>query len=237
MEQKTDGVAAVERALSILNAFRREEEALTLHDIAQRTGMYKSTILRLLASLIRFSAIQQSSDGRYHLGYAVLQWGSVYQSSLRLEQVVVPILEELAATTGEGASYFRRENDVRLCLYRIDSHRSVRDHMHAGDILPLRTGAAGRVLVDYEPGHLPPPHTSVAISIGEREPDIAAVAAPVFQGDGILVGAISVSGPASRFTAPMLRKHMVAVRDAAIATTRRFGGRTAIFDLPLPEVG
>jgi len=236
MESKTEGVAAVERAFLILNAFRREDEAITLHDLAQRTGMYKSTILRLLASLMRFSTVQQLADGRYRLGHTVMHWGNVYQASLRLEHVVVPVLEKLAADTGEGASYFRREGDVRLCLYRIDSHRSIRDHMHAGDILPLQSGAAGRVLIEFEPGYTPTPVTSVIISIGEREPDIAAVAAPVFDREGGVVGSVSVSGPASRFHAATLSSHMTAVRDAAISLTNRFGGSLEMFELPLPVV-
>ena len=47
----SQGVAAVNRALSILQAFEGETEALTLALLARRTGLYKSTLLRLIASL------------------------------------------------------------------------------------------------------------------------------------------------------------------------------------------
>lgn len=233
-DEKTERVAAVERALSILNAFGREDESLSLSELAQRTGLYKSTLLRLLSSLIRFSTVHQLSDGRYQLGHAVLHWGSIYQASMRLEHIVLPVLEQLALRTGEGASYFRREGDVRLCLYRIDSQRSVRDHMHVGDILPLHTGAAGRVLIQFE-ADVPPP-TSVFISIGEREPDIAAVAAPVFDRAGGVAGSISISGPANRFTTSTLPDHVKAVHEAAMTLTQKLGGPTDKLNLPLPVV-
>ncbi|GAA4339497.1 IclR family transcriptional regulator [Pigmentiphaga soli] len=230
MTEKNEGVASVERALAILNVFQHNDDALTLHEIANRTGLYKSTILRLLASLLRFRCVQQLPDGRYQLGHAVLHWGSVYQASLRLEDIVVPVLSDLADQTGEGASFFRREGDVRLCLFRIDSQRSIRDHMHAGDILPLQTGAAGRVLLEFDPSVPKLPRAAVIVTIGEREPDIAAVAAPVFGAGRALRGAVAISGPASRFKREAIGRFSQSVRAAAIELTRRFGGDEAVFE-------
>ncbi|MDO9217858.1 MAG: helix-turn-helix domain-containing protein, partial [Lacisediminimonas sp.] len=51
LTEKQSGVAAVERALAILNSFRPGDGSLSLHDIAERTGLYKSTILRLIVTL------------------------------------------------------------------------------------------------------------------------------------------------------------------------------------------
>ncbi|MDX3905149.1 MAG: IclR family transcriptional regulator [Pigmentiphaga sp.] len=229
MSDRSDGVAAVERALAILNVFQHSDEALSLHEIANRTQLYKSTILRLLASLIRFRCVQQLADGRYQLGHAVLHWGSVYQASLRLDSIVVPVLTELANRTEEGASFFRREGNVRLCLYRVDSRRSIRDHMHVGDILPLDTGAAGRVLLAFDPSVPKFPESAVIVTIGEREPDIAAVAAPVFGPGRELRGAIAISGPASRFDGEAVERFSRDVRDAAIELTRRLGGDAKLF--------
>ncbi len=53
MEEIQTGVAAVERAFAILHAFKAGDMSLSLHDLAKRTGMYKSTILRLMATLIQ----------------------------------------------------------------------------------------------------------------------------------------------------------------------------------------
>lgn len=231
MDDKKDGVAAVERALTLLNAFRTDDDALTLHEIAQRTGYYKSTILRLMASLIRFGCVQQLADASYKLGPTVMRWGSVYRSSMRLEDHVLPVLQGLVASTGEGASYFRREGDVRICLFRVDPRRAVRDHIYAGEVLPLTQGAAGRALIEFEGprGHWPA--NRVIYTVGEREPDISALAAPVFGANGEVVGSVAVSGPSVRFTRDVLQRFSDAVLEAAAHLTRQLGGEPELLDV------
>lgn len=235
MTEKQPGVAAVERALSILGAFQPGDDALSLHDLAARTGMHKSTILRLIATLTQFHCIQRLDDGRYQLGSMLLHWGGLYQASLKLEDHVVPILQRLVQQTGEGASFFTREGDVRVCLFRVDSSRSVRDHVRAGDLLPLNKGSAGHVLMSFDPTLVPPsrfPKSPVIVTIGEREPDIAAVAAPVFGPGPTLRGALAVSGPTVRFsddTIPAISQALIA---AAIELTRRLGGNPALIPAP-----
>ena len=74
-------VEAVERALSILEAFVDNEPSLSLAAIARHTGFNPSTILRLSASLMRFGYLRRLSDGRYSLGPAPLQLGTLYRNS------------------------------------------------------------------------------------------------------------------------------------------------------------
>ena len=65
------GVSAVNRALAILDAYTVSDTALSLSALASRTGLYKSTILRLLESLQEFNHITRLADGRYALGPAL----------------------------------------------------------------------------------------------------------------------------------------------------------------------
>jgi DNA-binding IclR family transcriptional regulator len=231
MTQKEEGgVSSVDRALSILGVFRAGDIALSLHDIAERTGLYKSTILRLIATLERHHCIQRLHDGRYQLGSMLLHWGGLYQSSLRLEDHVMPVLRALVAQTGEGASFFTREGDVRVCLFRVDSSHSIRDHVRAGDLLPLDKGAAGRVFLMFDP--LLPSSRKAArtlplVTSGEREADIAAVAVPVFGPGASLTGSMAISGPSNRFGPDVLPGFSRALVRAAAELTRRLGGDPA----------
>ena len=75
----TDGVAAVERALSILDAFTDQDPQLTLGELAKRTKMYKSTVLRLARSLENYGYLVRAEDGMYRLGSKLLKLGSLYQ--------------------------------------------------------------------------------------------------------------------------------------------------------------
>jgi len=232
-EERQSGVAAVERAFAILHAFRAGDMSLSLHDLASRTGMYKSTILRLMATLIQEHCIVKLDDGTYQLGSMLLHWGGLYQASLNLDDHVPAVLKRLAQQTGEGASFFTREDKVRVCLFRVDSSRSIRDHVRAGDLLPLDKGAAGRVLILFDsaltsPSEMPP--RPLIATVGEREPDIAAIAAPVFGAGQSLRGALAVSGPASRFSLDLVPQMSKAVLSAAAELTRRLGGNPSIFE-------
>lgn len=208
------GVEAVDRALAILRSFGRGEPRLSLAQIAARTGFYKSTILRLTVSLEREGFLQRAPDKSYSLGPELLRLGSIYQRSLRLEDHVRPALWRLLQSTGESASFFIQRSDQRICLFREDSHHTVRDHVTEGETLTLIQGAAGHILVDYAtPSLNSDGEVSTTdlprFSFGERTPDVAAAAVPVFglQGaDTILVGALTVSGPISRFTPDLCAK-------------------------------
>jgi DNA-binding IclR family transcriptional regulator len=198
-------VEAVERALTVLEAFREGEEALTLAALAEKTGLYKSTILRLAASLERFGYLTRDPGGLYRLGPSLWRLGSLYRRHFDLGEQIRPELRRLVEATGETASFYVREGEERICLYRLNSPRAVRHHLDEGVRLPLRSGAAGRVLLAWagEPGE---PYEMIRrtghyVSMGERDPEVAAVALPVIDAGGQVRGALAVSALVSRFDA------------------------------------
>jgi DNA-binding IclR family transcriptional regulator len=220
------GVAAVERALTILDALT--DEKITLAELSKRTDLYKSTVLRLAVSLERFGYILRDDDGCYRLGSKVLHLGSLYQRHFRTSELVPPVLRRLVDDLHEGASFYIADGDNRVVLHRIDSARAVRDSVHEGDRFPLTSGAAGHVLRAFAGARGERfdriRDAMFAASFGERDPEIAAFAAPVFGHGNRIVGAISVSGPLYRIEAlgeakilPMLFKH-------AQALTKTLGG-------------
>lgn len=228
----SQGVAAVDRALTILRAFEGEgdPEPLTLAALARRTGLYKSTMLRLMVSLQAFGYIVQLPDGRYHLGPTPFRLGSVYQRGNRLYDHVMPALRTLVAQGTESPSFHIRHDDrLRLCVLRIDSQHSTLDRVSAGALLPLDRGAAGTVILAFDDMQRGEKYDQArtalfAVSHGERDPDCAAVASPVFGADNKLVGALSVSGPKARFTDENIRMMSVLVIDAARRVTYSLGG-------------
>ena len=204
--EPSGGVEAVNRALQIVRCFRDGDDALSLAELAARTGLYKSTILRLAVSLEKAGFLVRYENKSFALGHELMRLGGLYQRSFRLEHYVRPVLRHLLDVTGESASFFRREGDRRICLFREDSTHSVRDHIRVGDALSVTTGAAGHVLTRFDPAAAPPSSRGplfeelTLLSFGERDPEIAAAAVPVFSGHGGLVGALTISGPLTRFT-------------------------------------
>lgn len=210
------GVAAVDRALSVLNAFSASTPVLGLAEIASLTEMHKSTVLRLLASLEHAYLVHRQADGRYALGAGIARLHQIYAASFSLESVVMPALRELVAQTRESAAFHVRQGDRRLCLHRVDSPRPVRDHIRAGDLLPLNRGAGGRVLTAFSgapgPVYARIRREQVAVLVGDRIPEIAGVAAPVFGPGGELMGALTLTMPADRFDAHYDKPVMRAAR-------------------------
>jgi DNA-binding IclR family transcriptional regulator len=220
------GVASVERALSILDALT--DERTSLAELSKRTGLYKSTVLRLAKSLERFGHIHRTSDGSYRLGSKVLLLGSIYQRHFNTSDIVPPVLHALVDELHEGASFYIADGDRRVVLHRVESHRAVRDSVHEGDRFPLTHGASGHVLRAFngqrgEKFDLVR-ETMYAASYGERDPETAAVAAPVFGHSQRLIGALNISGPRYRIEALGEERIVATLFKHAQALTRTCGG-------------
>jgi DNA-binding IclR family transcriptional regulator len=117
--KESEGVAVIDRACAILFAFRPDDAALTLAELAARTGLYKSTLLRLAGSLIQHRLLLRLDDGRYQLGSATFMLGALYQRSLNVGDILMPLMRELAETSGESVSFYVRDEAVRVCLHRV----------------------------------------------------------------------------------------------------------------------
>jgi DNA-binding IclR family transcriptional regulator len=222
------GVAAVDRALSILDAFADDDRKLTLAELAKRTGLYKSTVIRLAKSLEKARYLLRSEDGAYRLGSKVLSLGALYQKHFGTAEVVPQTLREIVDELHEGASFYVRDEAQRLCLHRIESPRAVRDSIHVGDRLPLTVGAAGHVILAFS-GLTGERYDQIrknmfAASFGERDPETAAVACPVFGADQKFLGALSVSGPRYRIEAMGVQSIIPVLFRHARNLCRVFGG-------------
>ncbi len=223
------GVDAVNRALSILTCFTERDDRLSLTEISKRTGLYKSTVLRLIESLELQGFLVRHEERGYSLGSELMRLGSLYARQFRLEDRVRPLLDRLVAETGESASFYRREGQRRICLFRSDSASAIREHVREGDILSLDKGAGGRVLKTF-PGKSPDALRLLLgdlpyASFGERDNETGSVAAPVFGIDDQVIGALTVSGPMSRFTPERVERIRAAIMDAARELSATLGSR------------
>lgn len=222
------GAAAVDRALSLLAAFRQGDGALSVTVLAERTRLYKSTVLRLLASLAHAGLVQRTPDGTWSLGPEVARLAAIYADSFSLEDVVLPEMRALVQRTQESASFHVRQGDQRLVLFRVDSPQLLRDHVRAGDLLPLDRGAGGRILMAYtgargklydairQDGH-------VMVS-SDRVPGLVGISAPVWKAPHELVGALTLTAPEPRIQPVFVDE----VRASAARLSARLGGQPAI---------
>jgi len=224
------GVAAVDRAFAILAAFDAERSTLPLAEIARRTGLYKSTILRLMSSLERAGFVRRQADGQYGIGHEPLRLAQLYQASFRLRDAIYPVLEALTEETGETSSFYVIEHDSRVVLFRVEPRRAVRFSIHEGDRFPLHAGASGKILRAFGP----PAERGLeevrarfwATSHGERDPETASISAPVFGVGHEFKGALTLSGPAERFNKEQLQAASALLLKRAAQATSLLGGDT-----------
>lgn len=233
-------VAAVDRAIAIMNAFTSEDASLTLAELARRTGLYKSTILRLLGSLEAAAYVVRLDNGAYRLGPAVFHLGSVYRRSFNLEEHVVPVLRRLSEISGETCSLFTGDRNHRLCLFRVESKHTVRDVLRVGELLPMNSGANGRVLRTFSEGALKAKVEDLRnlpiIARGENRGHRSVITSPVFGLGGSLIGALGISGPTSRFTDEVIRAMCPILLAAAQDLSRNLGGDPRWFEAALARV-
>ena len=97
------GVTAVTRALSILEAFEVGESTLALAELSRRSGMHKTTVLRLARTLAHSQYMVQTDDGQWRLGPAAGWLGARYQAGFDVNNAVEPVLHQLVKETGESA--------------------------------------------------------------------------------------------------------------------------------------
>jgi DNA-binding IclR family transcriptional regulator len=218
---QTSGVDVLDRAFAILFAFRPDDPPLSLAELSQRTGLYKSTLLRLAGALIHHRFLDRLADGKFRLGSAPFTLGSIYQSSLNLGDVLLPLMRELNHDLGEAVSFHVRERNHRVCLYRVNSRFAIRPEVRQGDVQSLERGAGGRVLAAFS-GKAGVPYedirrTCTYISVGERDPETSGLSAPVFGVQQVLLGALGIVGPVTRLG----RKELEALRPRLLGVCAR----------------
>jgi DNA-binding IclR family transcriptional regulator len=229
LDQKPDGVAAVDRALLILTAFQNSPEGLTLAMLATETGLYESTILRLLVSLLKAGFVKKLADRRYVVGPQVLPLSDMYRRSFRLSDYVLPQLRKLVAASGECAGLYVREGMKRICLHHVQPARSVRTHVTEGEMFPLNKGAAGRVILAIDDNAQGAVYEQIrqqgyAITQKERDPESAAIACPVYTNGSQFLGAISLVIPLYRFSDELADRLVPLARQSAAELSAELGG-------------
>jgi len=170
--------------------------------------------------------------GRFRLGGRLVGWGAAAGARLALVEPARAVLEHLSAQTGESAQLYVREGDQRVCVATHERRTGLRDTVALGALMPLDKGSGGRVLLAWAEDRdrfavAGPVLAAVrdagwAASVGEREPGVASVSAPVWIGDEV-VAAIGVSGPAERLGPDPGSRFAAAVVAAAADLARARG--------------
>ncbi|MEA5456588.1 IclR family transcriptional regulator [Sinomonas sp. JGH33] len=224
----SSGVGVIDKAAMVLDAL--EAGPTTLAQLVAATGLARPTVHRLALALVHHRLVARDIQGRFVLGSRLVELASAAGED-RLIAAAGPILVQLRDATGESAQIFRRQGDSRVCVASAERPVGLRDTIPVGTQLTMKAGSAAQVLVAWEDHDrlleglnnarfTPTVLAGVrrrgwAQSLGEREPGVASVSAPVRGPSGRVIAAVSISGPIERLTRQPGRQHAEVVCSAA----------------------
>lgn len=224
--RKTEGVIAVDRALSILDALAASKGPLTLAELSRACDLVKPTVLRSLVSLEKGAYVLRLQSGSYQLGSKAFKLGASYARSFNIEIHAMPVLRDLANASGESASFNIRDGNTRICLFKVDSPQLVRAFVDVRAVTLVDGTSTGMSLNLLELSHLQGASRPVFATSGINHAQLASVSTPVFDAVGKLSGALTLSGPVDRFGPSHLADLSTHLARAAEQLTSAIGGQT-----------
>jgi DNA-binding IclR family transcriptional regulator len=219
-------MSVLEKASELIDCLGRAGEPVTLGYVRSALGMPKSSTHRLLGELAALGIVRRTEDGRYSLGPRLLYWGEAAADTFDLKAVAEGPMRRLRDQLGESVHLYVRDHDTRICIAAVEGRHELRPFIQLGRPLPLRVGAAGKLLLAFAAPDVrelelkraldegaampnaPGPRLAEqldriraerwATSMGEREEGVSAVATAIVDSRDHVVAALCISAPTTR---------------------------------------
>jgi IclR family acetate operon transcriptional repressor len=247
-------VRALERALDILDTFDLATPELTVTKLAERTGLPKSTVVRLVSILVERRYLERRADSEsVRIGVRAFEVGSIYIQSTSLEVEARPIMARLAEETGQTANLGILDDRDVVHLAVVAPDRPLRYWATIGKREDAHYTGLGKVLMaalsdddlrrflsissfprKTEKTLVNPDDLRAEVEriraqgygVDDEESNLGifCIAAPIVDREGSVIAAVSISGGKAEFTDQVTPVYIDAVRRAAHDISRRFGG-------------
>ncbi|WP_066270295.1 IclR family transcriptional regulator [Hydrogenophaga palleronii] len=244
-------VPALMRGLQLLMLFKRDERELTGAEISRRLELPRASVFRMLQTLEQGGFVERVGDGAsYKLGLAVLRLGFEFLASMELTEHGRPVIEALRDACGYSAHVVVRDGREAVFIAKVAGRSALFHSIQVGARLPAHATVLGRLLLSdldlaalrklYPEATLPSytPRTPAtveqlkllidedrargyAVSQGGFETGISTIAAPVFNDQGEVAAAVSITVPAQQVQPDELETLVQHVREAADRLTAR----------------
>ncbi len=243
-----DVVGAVLKACALLEHFDTARPVWALNDLTVASGMNKTTVHRLMTTLVHAGWVARTADGAYRIAMPLFEIGAAAVSRLDIRDAAKPVLQELAATFGDTAYLMVPAESGAVCIDRVEGNNSlVVAGISIGSVIPYHAAAGPTVMLAYSPDlradwlerDLPAftdrtvtrpsalrEHLDRVVAQGYSVSDadyldgVAAVAAPILGQRRELVASVSVGGRRDAFDGDGLAARVDAVRAAARRLSR-----------------
>ena len=246
-------IQAIERAVSILNAFSMDDPELGVTELADRLGLHKSTVHRFMVNLDAAGLVERNArTGRYRLGLHVFELGALVMQQMNLWDEALPFLEGLVHDTGETGHLAVLDGGEAIYIERVEARRALRVPSAIGRGYPAHATNLGKVLLAdlsrerveaiiaerglaaYTPQTITDPaeleadlelirRRGYAVDNEEYDDGLRCIGAPVRDHSGHVVAALGIGGPVTRITPERVEELGGLVMTAARGLSRRLG--------------
>jgi DNA-binding IclR family transcriptional regulator len=149
-EKISKSMTSLEKALRLLAFFAEAPYEYTVPELAEMSGLNRTTVYRNLVSLEESGLLIKSEKGRdYKLGPMAYRLGSVYLQNGNYEENILNILEDIAEESRESVGLARREGNRVVSIYSVEIHQPVKMNDKPGEFYPMNTGTYGKCLMAY----------------------------------------------------------------------------------------
>jgi DNA-binding IclR family transcriptional regulator len=234
------------RALAVLDALAEHPQGLGVNELARHIGVNASTASRLLATLESGGIVERAAGGPYRLGMRLVTLADGVLDRLDVRELARPRLRALAAETGETATLSVPGDRDAVTVDFVPGAASVVSLARVGRPSIAHATAVGKVALAFGDAAAPAELAAFtertiveadalarevarvrergwAEAVGEREPDLNALAAPVPGRAGELTAILGLQGPAARLGEARRRELVPALRDQAAALAQELG--------------
>lgn len=242
-----DSIGVLDRMTSILESFDEDDRGLGISELALRADLPKSTVSRLVATLVRQRYLERDGK-RVHLGVRLFELGQLAEQPRELRNAALPVMAHLRNKTGMNVHLAICDGSEMVCIAVVRGRSVPPLTVRTGGRIPMHASALGKAVLAHSSAaevdgvissglKAWTPWTIVdrerlkrqlanirkgepALEVREFAAEVCGVAIAVFGRSGNLVAALSVSGAADGFE---VERSASAVRAAAVALTPRLG--------------
>lgn len=248
-----DGLSSVRNAARLLKVFRSRERELGVSELARRLGLGKSSVHRVLTTLVAEGLVEQNPvTGNYRLGIVMFELGEAVRVHMDLHAAAGPVLAALREQTRESCQVGILDGCDVVYVDRLESPQTLRLFTETGRRVPVNCTSSGKILLAHldgaeldrvlaaAPMAALTPRTitdrdrlvdelatvrrrGFAEAVEERELGVVSIAVPIRDVRGEVVAALSIGAPSARL-GPSARRRLVPVLvEAGEAASRRLG--------------
>jgi len=225
---QTSGTQAIDRAAALLVRVVESTQPPSVGELAERSGLPKSTTSRLVSALERQGLVQRLGErGRLRPGPVLLRFAS-RDSAATLVELAQPSLQRLAEASGETINLAVPGPEGVEHLAQLDTAHFVGITDWVGRRVDFEHAANGKVFLAFNTASPRLAYVRArgyATSVDELEVGLTAMAAPVLGADGTAHAALSISGPTARLTSERIAELAPLLCEEADELAERLGHR------------